>query len=399
MNQPNSNIYWASDYRLRVVDINEISEDLISAWADLEARAVEANCFLSPYFVLPALKYLEAKSKVFLLLVEKLTPGNNLLVGVGVFKISKPSKYFPLPHLTGFKTIYSLLSGFLVDKDYVDQVSCLTYKFLAKPSSKWHSLVYHARIADSTFREIENKAAAEFGMQWEPFKTWERAKLIINRTEEDPKKNLSENVHRPFARQMRKLQELGNVELNVRTGESLTSDNINRFLTLENMGWKKEQGTALDSNQNDALFFREMCEKFNKAGRICFLELSLDGTAIASDVRLISGKAGFAFKIGWDPSYSKYSPGKLLIGLSSDCKDSVSNSLDFLDSGSDEDATYINNLWPSRQKMESGFYAITSSGKIIAPLMSFARKVKSTINNRSMPKEKRVHIGAEGNVV
>lgn len=395
MNKPNADIYWTSDYRLRVVDMNEINENLISAWADLESRAVEANCFLSPYFVLPALKYLEARCKVLILLVEKISPGNNLLVGVGVFKVSKPSKYFPLPHLTGFKTKYSYLSGLLVDRDYADHVIRLIYKFLVQPTSKWHSLIYHAHKADGILRELEKNVMAEFGMQWVPFREWERANIFINRTEDDPKKNLTKKIHQNITRRMQRLDELGNVEWNVRMGEHLTLEVMERFMTLENMGWKKKQGTSIYSKESDALFFQEISENFNRAGRIFCNELSLNGTALASIVYIISGMVGFDFKIGWDPSYARFSPGNLLHSYPLYNIHAAYTSFDYIDSGSQENAMYLNVLWPSRQKMESGFYAITSSGKIVAPFMSLAARVKNQVENKIAHKVKRVHVGSE----
>ena len=48
-------------YKLSALNPSEITDRLVSAWVDLESRAIEANAYLSPYFVLPAIKYLETK--------------------------------------------------------------------------------------------------------------------------------------------------------------------------------------------------------------------------------------------------------------------------------------------------------------------------------------------------
>lgn len=50
-------------------------------------------------------------------------------------------------------------------------------------------------------------------------------------------------------------------------------------------------------------------EGFNKTGRAFFTEIVLNDKIISSTTNLISGKAGFAFKVGWDIEFAKYGPG------------------------------------------------------------------------------------------
>lgn len=72
-------------YKLEVVNANDIDDELIGAWRDLESRAIESNGFLSPHFVLPAIKHLEKTADVFGLFVSNISGGQSRLTGVGWF--------------------------------------------------------------------------------------------------------------------------------------------------------------------------------------------------------------------------------------------------------------------------------------------------------------------------
>ena len=85
------------------------------AWSDLEARALEANAYLSPHFVLPALRHLEPTAPIVIVLVERGHQRAGELMGVGVFRLCPPTPRFPLRHLVAYRSCHSYLSGLLVD--------------------------------------------------------------------------------------------------------------------------------------------------------------------------------------------------------------------------------------------------------------------------------------------
>lgn len=363
-----------SEFKLRVLDIADVDSPLILAWNELEQRAVEPNPFLSPNFVLPALVHLENKRKVIFLFVEKLSMGSNTLVGVGLFTLDNPSKYFPLPHLTAFHTKYSYLSGLLVDRNCVDNVVSVIYRYISNPNNKWQSLVLHDKSLCELSDDSEKRITTELGLKWVPYKEWERAKLVIGERE-NVAQNLSRNVKKALQRRTRRLEELGEIKFAVRSGNDLTPEVINRFLALENMGWKGTEGTSILSHANDTEFFRQMVGKFNETRKVFFSELYLNNTVIASNVTLVSGKVGFAFKLGWDPEYAKLSAGNLLEAHSLSSADPLYVRLEYIDGCSDANAEYMNVLWLHRRRMKSGVYAINGTAKALASLMGFSARV------------------------
>src|SRR5262245_57575466 len=61
----------ARGLRVHTTTPHDIEAATVAAWSDLEARALEANAYLSPYFVLPALRHLEPAAPIVIVLVER----------------------------------------------------------------------------------------------------------------------------------------------------------------------------------------------------------------------------------------------------------------------------------------------------------------------------------------
>jgi hypothetical protein len=105
-----------------------------------------------------------------------------------------------------------------------------------------------------------------------------------------------------------------------------------------------------------------MVRGFRKDKRLFITELSLDGLAIASSVNLISGGAGFAFKIGWHADFAKMSPGVLNEVEFIRHAPEIVGGLKYIDSGAVE-GSFIDNLWVGRRVLTSGIFGTTSVGK------------------------------------
>jgi hypothetical protein len=109
----------AGNYHIKVLSSHELTNDSIQRWSALEERAVEGNVYLSPYFILPSLKYLSPQARTFIVFVEKNSDSIPKLCGVGVFECCRGTKA-PLPHLKAY-CLHSYLSGLLVDEQYMNQ--------------------------------------------------------------------------------------------------------------------------------------------------------------------------------------------------------------------------------------------------------------------------------------
>lgn len=102
MNNPEKTFSHAavfqSDLTVRIVGLEDLDEGIIQSWKLLERRALEPNAFLSPHFVIPAMRHLAGDRKPVVLLVERLTHFQPQVVAVGFFELPKRTKLLPLRH-------------------------------------------------------------------------------------------------------------------------------------------------------------------------------------------------------------------------------------------------------------------------------------------------------------
>lgn len=383
-------------YTIQVLKPAEINSKLISAWDELEARAIVPNAFLSPHFVLPALRYLESSDNTFGLFVERSSGGLPELVGVALFQARKPTRKFPLKHLAAFASVHSYLSDFLIDQEDAHHALKEIYGYLTNKQHAWHGLYLSNISVDGLFTEEAQAIATDFGMKWKLFEQWSRAIFLPGQLERDPLGHLSKGQKKNHYRSQRKLQELGTLEWVVQRGTQSLQKSIEEFVRLEHMGWKGEGGTSLYSNANHLRFFIEMMTGFNQKGRAFFTELKLNGKNIASTSNLISGKVGFGFKVGWDIEYAKYGPGTIneIKALEEGYK--YISDLEYMDSSAGPDS-YMNDLWPRRRELCEGMFCLTPAGRAALASVEIARKMKNALfrrryetaegNGQSLPSE------------
>ena len=135
------------------------------------------------------------------------------------------------------------------------------------------------------------------------------------------------------------------------------SAQIDAFLRLEASGWKGKGNTAMGANPAEAAFFREVMDAAADRDRLSFLTLRLDGRMIAARTALLAPPGSFVFKIAYDESQSKHSPGALLeleeIRRMHDPENALRADLDWSDSSSVPDDGPFYRCWPERRRIMS----------------------------------------------
>ncbi len=84
------------------------------------------------------------------------------------------------------------------------------------------------------------------------------------------------------------------------------------FLQLERAGWKGREGSALDCRDETRAFFLRTMRQGLQRGRVQILALRHRGQAIAMKTNLLDGAQSYTWKVAFDESYRKFSPGALL---------------------------------------------------------------------------------------
>jgi hypothetical protein len=389
-------------YRVRVARFQDLDGPTLESWRALENRALEANAYLSPQFVTAAVRHLAsppASRQPFLVLVETPGRGPDRLVGLGIFERRSWSRRFPLPHLEAYRSLHSYRSGILVDRGHAAGVIGALFRFFQQPQATWHAVAFDEWLCEGDQATLLMTIARGCGGQWFPAMETSRAILVPREGgERQVAAALSRYRLKKLRQARRHLETCGPVAWRALAGEQVDDGAIGRFLELEHMGRKGEQGTSLRSRPEQEAFFREMAEGFRREGRLFFTELTIGQAIVASTCNLISGRTGFAFKIGWDPRYAKGSPGILNEVEFVRAAPTLFAALDAVDSGASE-GSFIEEIWTDRWALASGAFSTTPLGRTVLAttgrLRQYGRRAKALWRARCATTDRRVD-GSDG---
>ncbi|MEX0697946.1 MAG: GNAT family N-acetyltransferase [Dongiaceae bacterium] len=146
-------------------------------------------------------------------------------------------------------------------------------------------------------------------------------------------------------RQLRRLADLGAVT--IETATPPTPSALESFLTLESAGWKGRAGTALASSRATAAFVRSAVASRATSGAARIDMLTVDGRPVAMLVSFIAGATAFTWKIAYDETFARFSPGAQLM-LEAAKRIFAETSVSRIDSCADAGHPMIDRLWPGR---------------------------------------------------
>jgi CelD/BcsL family acetyltransferase involved in cellulose biosynthesis len=130
---------------------------------------------------------------------------------------------------------------------------------------------------------------------------------------EEYERSLASRRVRELRRRRRRLEEVGELSLEIADGGERLEDLLAEGFHIEGSGWKSEQGTAIESRPETQRFYRAVARWAARRGALRLAFLRLDGRAIAFHFTLEEGDSAYQLKGGYDPSMSTYAPGTLLI--------------------------------------------------------------------------------------
>jgi CelD/BcsL family acetyltransferase involved in cellulose biosynthesis len=120
--------------------------------------------------------------------------------------------------------------------------------------------------------------------------------------------SLSRNLRHDVQRRLRRLCEAGVVSVQLSDG----SDLLEEGFRVEALSWKGRRGTAIASEEETRRFYTDLARWAASVGWLRLAFLRLDGRAIAFQLDLELRSRYYSLKIGYDPEFDRFSPGKLL---------------------------------------------------------------------------------------
>jgi CelD/BcsL family acetyltransferase involved in cellulose biosynthesis len=166
--------------------------------------------------------------------------------------------------------------------------------------------------ADGRARTVLGTSGAQAGYRTAVTPVARSPYIACAPTLEDHKRALSRNLRHDVERRLRRLCEHGAVTIEVTDGGTNLAGLLDEGLRTEAMSWKGAQGTAIASDGRTRAFYQAVARWASACGWLRLAFLRLDGRAIAFQFDLEVERTYFSLKIGYDPAFDSYSPGKLL---------------------------------------------------------------------------------------
>ncbi|WP_168163474.1 GNAT family N-acetyltransferase [Calothrix sp. 336/3] len=125
--------------------------------------------------------------------------------------------------------------------------------------------------------------------------------------------NLSGNFRSNLNKANKKLHALENANINFINGKEATAEYLTQLVEVEAKSWKEDVGTAIINCPQALAFYRSLCQRLSSAGFLEWQILTAEGKAIAVNLAVRLERLVLIWKLGYDASYSKCSPGSLLL--------------------------------------------------------------------------------------
>jgi CelD/BcsL family acetyltransferase involved in cellulose biosynthesis len=331
---------------VRISLASEIDDALIAAWAQLAHVTSEPNAFAEHWFVTAALTHLRENQDVRLAQVWE---GNARLIGI--IALTHYNRYGRMParHVSNWAHYQSFMGTPLIECGR--EVDFWHALIMALDGSDWASgfLSLTGLNEDGQVHRALITAAAKFGRDVPTVHRFERALLA---SESDAETYLSTNMRNKKRKELRRLAnrlgELGTVKFSVLSDMTELPKWCDDFLALEAAGWKGNDGAALANHTATANFLRVCLEGAQAADRLDFQRLDLDGRAIAMLINFRTPPGSWSFKIAYDESLARFSPG-IMIELENLPRVLGDPHVDWMDSCAVADHPMINSLWGERR--------------------------------------------------
>lgn len=357
----------------------EIGEADLAAWRELAGRAAEPNPFFEPQYAMPLARATGQIADTSLLVARR---GSDWTAAFPV-RLLRHWHRVALPSVSTWRAhvLYSLLGVPLVASDALHEgTGDLARALTAARSSSFSGLDW--LVEGGPVAVALEAGLRECGSDPIVFERFERAAVKRRPEPSYVEETLSPKHLRELRRQRRKLGELLGSEVEVADRADDPSA-VEELIDLERRSAVAERGSVLTSDPAHATFFREACANFASEGRLQLLTLRAGTAILATKCNFIAGEGCFMFKIAFDETHRKFSPG-MQLELEMLNLFHQQPSIRWMDSCADANNAMINRLWPDRRAMVSLAAPVPGfRGSASKPLVRAVRALRNRKIERS----------------
>lgn len=312
-----------------------------AGWQAVADAAVEPNGFYESSYSLPAYESAQQSQAARALLAYD----NSQLIGVLPVVSAWQALRLPVPALVA-RQPYSPLTVPLLHRDQA--VAAAGALIDAARAAGARVLSLPAMTLDGAAAEALTAALTERGIVATVHGRHERGAFdATSDCETYLTTSLGPKKLRDLRRQRRRLEDEGAVRFAVATAPAEIAPALERFMALEASGWKGAAGTGLGQQPGDAAFVRAAAQGLGARGQFEIVELLVDERTIASGIVIKQGDRAFYFKMAYDESLSRWSPG-MLMTLEVTRLLSEDPAIRLVDSTADANHPLIDHLWRER---------------------------------------------------
>lgn len=316
-------------------------------WDDLARDCADANCFYAPELLIPAGRHLAGNDAISLIAARD--DAGRL---IGLIPIAMAGRHGRLPVANAVNWVHrhcfygapllrrgheqAAWSAILRQLDQMKGPAFLHLSGLDAAGRAAAALEATCVAEGRTLSEIQRHARALLRSDMSADAYWEA--------------NVRAKKRKELRRLHKRLAELGELKPRLLEDAGEIGQWTADFLALERAGWKGANGTALDCAADESAFLREALACAMAAGTLSFLRLDLDGRAIAMLINFAAMDGGFSFKIAFDESLARFSPG-VLIEIENLRLVQHSETMAWMDSCAAPDHPMIDSLWAERRSI------------------------------------------------
>ncbi|MGS4887562.1 GNAT family N-acetyltransferase [Roseibium sp. MB-4] len=280
-------------------------ETPLDQWQDLADNSVDPNPFFTPEFLQPFLQAFPAAAVRLLVIRAKGSLNWRMAAPIGRRRAG-----LAVPIKTTWTSFYAPLgTPLLRDTGGPDDVAA----FVRAGAGS-------ANLISMPFLPCKSRVAslAEEITGWE--NRWAEKLSRAGHSSGDLgeiqyKTAMSGKRRKEMRRQLRRLEDHGPIRIAHLVGEEAI-EGFEEFLKLEAEGWKGRAGTALSSNPETALFSRNVIKNRSLNNGVRIDQLWAGDTLIASLILFIEGSHVFSWKIAFNETFARMSPGAQIAAIS-----------------------------------------------------------------------------------
>ena len=385
---------------LRVVTRwNEI-DTIVPEWNRLTGRALEPSPSSESWMLVPSLRYIckDPNVKVVLMYRQK-SPSEPSLIAVFPVQVHARFKGLPIRLLSIWNHPYSLFPAPVVDREFAhDSLRALLNWNRSNFGSRSLLMLPELR-SGSAFFEILADIIRKDDLQSYVTNMHTRAFFRPRYGAQEYLDSIGTAHHqKEFRRQERHLSELGELTyVEYQPSDDLTQW-VGDFISLEMTGWKGKEGTAFGCNEEHSAWLHSVVAEAQQRKELMFLALKLMGKPIAMKLNFLAPPGGYTFKIAFDESYSKYSPGALL-ELENIRRLHNRPNIRWMDSLAVAGHSLMNRVWIDQEAVMTTLVAPRRSvGELIVSLLPLLTLIKRWLPHKSSgklndPRQSRGFIG------